>query len=446
MYYSLLRSIRLASDEYGVQVDFEDRLTNLSAIPTGVFARYALIAPQPFAPSTVPGGAENPTMFIRVGKEKLGILVQDDVSRVRWRGSVNKNETDFQIGFLSAGQVSVIALDVGTSYSIRWRLYILPQQYDYFDFYNRVRSQWKSNFTIEGPFEFLYLGPNPNIPIQNPQELAAYLKRKRLRLVALVPYLDYDPGRFSGDVVPRGEYANRILTAIEGVKAVDPAIKCLGCIETDWVAIDPAVLAQNIGFSSINWTQKTYDDLVSSVVTRVGGPAGNAAGDWPLTPTETGTIDCAKLPWQDCVFRDVQGNLKMELYQRDSKWLSSLRVYPKGSGGAGNYQYRFLLENQIKFLLDDIGFDGFYIDEFSQSWNSPGNPFWTYFHSYTGWDGLSADIDPSTAKIVAPPNYIDMGLAGRAARQEICNYALTKKKDRCRQHLFHKRAGATPAG
>ena len=334
MYYSLLRSIRLASDEYGVQVDFEDRLTNLSATPTGIFIRYALIAPQPFAASVVPGGAENPTMFLGAAKEKLGILVQDDVSRVRWDGSVNKNETNFHIGFLtSAGQVSVIALDVGTSYSIRWRLYILPQQYDYFDFYNRVRSQWKSNFTIEGPFEFLYLGPNPNIPIQNPQELAAYLKRKRLRLVALVPYLDYDPGRFSGDVVPRGEYANRILTAIEGVKAVDPAIKCLGCIETDRVTIDPAVLTQNIDFSSINWTQKKYDDLVSTVQKRVG-----KAGNWCLKPEETGTIDSAKLPWQDSVFRDAQGNLEMELYQRDSKWLSSLRVYPKGSGGAGNYQ------------------------------------------------------------------------------------------------------------
>jgi len=43
--------------------------------------------------------------------------------------------------------ISCIALDVAASYSIRWRLYVLPSHSDYFDFVNRIRSEWKMNFT-----------------------------------------------------------------------------------------------------------------------------------------------------------------------------------------------------------------------------------------------------------------------------------------------------------
>jgi len=49
-YYSLLRRIQLLQNEQGCQIDFEDRLRNLRAKPTGIFTHYAIIAAQPFAP------------------------------------------------------------------------------------------------------------------------------------------------------------------------------------------------------------------------------------------------------------------------------------------------------------------------------------------------------------------------------------------------------------
>lgn len=98
--YSLLRRIQLLSNEHGFQIEFEDRLTNLRAKPTGIFVHYAIIAPQPFETDSItPEAAENPTIYLDAGKETLGVLVQDDISRVRWAGGINKNEADFQIGF-----------------------------------------------------------------------------------------------------------------------------------------------------------------------------------------------------------------------------------------------------------------------------------------------------------------------------------------------------------
>jgi hypothetical protein len=83
-----------------------------------------------------------------------------------------------------------------------------------------------------------------------------------------------------------------------------------------------------------------------------------------ISTAETAIIDQANLPWKDSVRRDVNGNLDMEVYKP----------------------------------------------------------------VYTGWDGISADIDQSTAEIVTNGFYIDMGLAGRTARKEICEYALKNRK------------------
>jgi hypothetical protein len=428
MSYSLRRRIHLIQDEQTYQIEFEDRLTNLRAGPTGVFVHYALIAPQSFEPDSVTpgGGAENPTMFLDAGKDQLGILVQDDVSRVRWGGSINNNGADFQVGFApSSTLVSCIALDVDASYSVHWRLYVLPPHSDYFDLVNRVRSEWKTNFTIDGPFQFFDLTGDAPI-LQNPQELAAYLKRKRLRVVGLTSLLDYIPFGSFPNVLLRSDYKSRMQIAINALRTADPTIKCLGCIETDWVIIDPDILAQNIGFSSNNWTPQIYQTLVSSILNPNRTPPVTVGSDGTSVftlPNETAIIQNAKLPWADSLWLQ-NGQLELYLFG-SSPTLTVMRVFPGILRGVANYQRQFLLDNQIKFLLNDVGFDGFYIDDFSQSWGSPT----TSFHTYTGWDGISADIDSSTSEIASPNGfYVDMGLAGRAARREICEYAIKNGK------------------
>jgi hypothetical protein len=136
--------------------------------------------------------------------------------------------------------VTCIALDVGESYSIRWRLYVLPSHSDYFEFVNRIRSEWQTNFTIDGPFQSFDLAGDSST-LQDPQELAAYLKRKRLRVVDLTPLLDYIPFGSFPNVLLRSDYESRMRTAINALKTADPEIKFLGCIETDWVIIDPDI-------------------------------------------------------------------------------------------------------------------------------------------------------------------------------------------------------------
>jgi hypothetical protein len=65
----------------------------------------------------------------------------------------------------------------------------------------------------------------------------------------------------------------------------------------------------------------------------------------------------------------------------------------------------------VKFLVDDVGLDGFYIDEFSLFW----------VRSHDRWDGFTVDIDGRTGQIVR--KYAHCSVAGIQPRLDLCRYA-----------------------
>ena len=375
-FYRIDRTVRLRADK----VEFEDRITNTRGEPTGFIVRNSVIASGPFSTVFTPGSAENPVIFLAGGKSRLGVLAEDSLSRIRFEANVGlpANQAKFSVGNF--------ALDAGKDCTLRWTVYVLERNADYFDLVNRVRRDWNTNFTIEGPFCFFDVG----LPLlRDPEQLKAYLQRKKLGIAALSPWLDYDPGSFD-QVWPRHEYKTRMQEAARLLKEADPAIKCIGCIETDWVTAYPDQI-------------KNGDKLP-----RYGLGSGS------LNAEQTCIIDEAGLPWKDSVKRRADGGLELELYGRGGKPQMALCVYPR----IGNYQYEFLM-GQVKFLLEEVGLDGFYIDEFSQGWRG-GIP------SYEGWDGVSAEVNPATGEIRR--TYVDCSLAGIDARVKLCRYALDRGK------------------
>lgn len=377
-FFSLRRTVVLENGK----MEFEDRLANLTDAPVGLLVRNSLTASESFISAVSPGGAENPTIFLAGAGGSLGLVMEDDVSRLRFKPvlSVPGRQAEFQVtGF---------TLDVGKSYTLRWTIYLLGAGASYFHFINRVRQDWRTDFPIQGPFAFFDLS---SPLLSDPMRLKSYLKRKSLRIVALSPWLDYDPGSFDR-VWPREEYKERVQRAIRTLKEADPGIQCLGSIETDWVTIYP-------------------ERIKGGEKLPVAGPGAHGV----LTAEQTAVIDNANLPWKDSVKRNANGNLTLELYISGGKPQTSLSVYP----AVGNHQYDFML-GQVKFLLDEVGVDGVYIDEFSQGWD--GIPH----RDYTAWDGWSAEIDPKTGRIGR--KYIDCSLRGVAARVNLCNYALKRGK------------------
>jgi len=374
--YRLQRRVNIANRK----VEFEDELTNLGTEPVGFIVRHSLTAPTPFREAFAPGGAENPTIFLAAERDSVGLVAEDGLSRLRFEPSLGlpANQARFR--------VANFALGGGQRRVLRWAVYVLPGGADYFDFVNQVRRDWGTVLTIDGPFAFFDVGTPL---LERPENLRAYLRRKRLAFAALSPWLDYDPGSFER-VWPRGEYQERMQRAVRALKAADPAIRCLGCVETDWVTIYPERIPGGERLPSYH----TGSGLLNAEQTRI--------------------LDAANLPWKDSVKRRADGNLELELYSRGGKSQTALSVYPR----VGNHQHEFLL-GQVQFLLDEVGLDGFYIDEFSQGWRG-GIP------SYEGWDGVSAEVDPRTGLIQR--RYVDCSLAGVEARVRLCQAALQRGK------------------
>lgn len=379
-HYRLRRKIHIGKE----RIHFEDRLTNLTGEPVGLIVQNNVTAPKPFREAQATSGAENPTIFMVGEKNCLGLLAEDNLSRVRFDPSLGLNTNQGRF------RVADFALDGGKTVTLRWSLYPLARFARYFDFLNQIRREWNTNFTIQGPFSFFDLS---SPLLDDPPALKAYLERRRLKIAALSPWLDYDPDSFDR-VWPREEYKERMQKAIRALKAADPNILCVGCIETDWVTIYP-------------------ERILGGDKLPMASP-GAGSGPHRLNAEQTRIVEAANLPWMDSVKRDENGNLTLELYSRGGKPQTALAVYP----AVGNYQYKFLMD-QVRFLLDEVGMDGFYIDEFSQAWQG-GIP------SYHGWDGISAHVDRRTGQIRR--KYVDCSLAGIQARVNLIRYALDRGK------------------
>jgi hypothetical protein len=396
-YYALHRTVEIVNGK----VEFDDRLTNLDQSSVGIFVWSKITTEDPYVDVSTPQGAENPSMFLSSTGSCIGVHLEDNFSRMHYDPVIGLplNQALFRIRDM--------ALDVGTAHTLEWTLYPFPANADPFSFANRVRADWGTNFTVDGPyayFDSLAGGGSLWMPWQDPDQLKAYLTRRRLGLVAILPFLDYDPGS-ADHVWSRAEYTTNIAPVISAIKAADPNVKCLGSVETDWITI--------------------YPDQITGGDQLPQASPSNPAFEIELTPAQTQIILDADLPWEAGMHMGVPyktsykktkaGNLTLELYTRGGVPQTAVAVYPE----IGNYQYQFMLD-QLDFLLNDMGLDGVFIDQFSMI-NSTTR-------TYGQWDGLCAEIDPGTGGIVPNSECVDANLSGIGARVNLCQYVLDRDK------------------
>jgi hypothetical protein len=358
----------------GNRILVSDTFTNPAAEPVGIVIRHRLATPLSFVRPRIGLRACDSFVFGATPEMDVGVLAEDDVSRAMFAGFCQGNTLGFRLGnFGLAG---------GTTYTFRWLIYLLPPTQNPLALVHRVRYDFGSNHTIPGPCSFFdAAGPL----VDDPAALRAYLERRPLGIAMLSPWLDYDPGSISY-TLSRQDYKTMMQRALRALKAVSPGLRVIGCIETDWVGIFP-------------------DRIPAGE--KLPSPRSGATGSAWLEGEAAQVIRDSKLPWLDSLKLDAKGRPVLELYTRGGKPQWALGVYP----APGNYQARFLLE-QARFLCEEVGLDGWYIDEF--------NPYWVKSHDR--WDGYSVSIDTGTGRILK--RYSDASLAGIGPRLDLCRYAV----------------------
>ena len=368
----------------GHKLNIKDTLTNTTNSPVGVIVEntirrrgmvHIVLGGANVSPRTLT--AENPTVFASQEASSLGVIAEDSVFRLQFEARLSRTHVRFGARHLG--------LDKGTSYTLRWAVYPFDRKADYFDFVNSVRRDWKTNFTIVGPWDFF----NIMDPLLDDHDrLKAVLKRKKVRIAALTPWVFY----YDGAALPRAEHKAMLQKAIRALKKAAPDIKCIGCTENNIVSFDRAKLKQNKLFDAVCRGSGRYPLVLSAELTRA--LEGSS-------------------PWRDSLVKTPDGRAMIE------DCLPKSFVHQMVYSEPDNYQARHLMD-AVKFLVDEVGTDGVYIDQFNLAFEPRQR------YHYAKWDGFTVDINAETGRI--DRKYTDGGLVGAKVRKSLCEYVVSKGK------------------
>lgn len=389
--YSLRRMIRLDGNKFTVS----DTIRNKTQENLGVLYKSDVTSPVAFKERLLSGdnqtseqmAAENPTVFVAQSKSSLGWLAEDAILRLQLSTFARSSQAD-----MSALR---FALPPGQSYTFKWSVYPQKAGSDYWTFINQVRRDWKVNTQVIGPFMWRGLTKGEFMKrLTDPVALRQYLTRERAQVVALMPWLDYDNfNALTGKPATRAETKALFQEAYKAIKAVNPQIKVIGCIEGNIVTLP--------------------DELALEIRTAFKGRSSGCA---PCSKEQMEILGRHMLRWQDCLLKNKQGNHLLESYYRGSRadyQMLAIGVIPALNNG----QHLFWLD-QAKFLLEDVGLDGLYIDQFNLAFGNLQR------YSYDKWDGVTVDIDPATGEILR--KYTDGAWVSVGAQKNLVDYVMKK--------------------
>ena len=391
--YSLTRTVRIVGDK----VKVFDTIKNTDAQPVGILIRHSVTAPESFKDCRLAGVPElsignapaNPTIFVNTGKAAVGVLAEDNVLRLQFSAASRPNRAFFK--------ASRFGLGPGKERTCEWTLYPMDKKADYWAFVNRVRKDWRIAYTIQGPFGWFHVQRKRQI-LSDPGRLRRYLERKRLKIVVLAPWPDHsNMDDDTGDAITREKYKTIMQDAIRRFKEVDPGILCIGALE--------AACAMTF---SMQDAAKLHKEM----------PGKRGYHRIPMSLLKEMRLRDPN--FADCLFIDNKGQPLVGLYIQGVRgkppWIK--RAWLPAYSAPGNAQRENMLE-QERFLMEEVGMDGVYMDCFSHAWGAP-----IFRYSSDRWDGLTVNIAPETGRI--EDKYLDAGFVGTEVRAEYIRKVLDK--------------------
>ena len=326
--------------------------------------------------------AENPSLFLTSDNSRLGWLAEDDVLRLQMDAATSINSA-----FVTARR---FAFRPGESYTFRWVLYPQTRQGDYWEFVNQVRRDWKVNSTVEGPFDYLDVTANLDL-LHNNARLTKYLHRKKLKIVALMPWVDYDNYNAATGRPTTATNSNRYF------KKHGPISRA----STPRFAASAASRA--ISYRCLNTYRSSFSRRrpTSSRISTLSHPS-----KWLCS-------NSVSFPRLDCLLRDQEGHCRYELYYRGkgSREIPMLAIAVYAA--LDNGQNRYWLD-QAPSVMEEVGLDGLYIDQFNMAFHNAQR------YSYDKWDGRTVDINTETGEIAS--RYTDAALVGINAPRSLTDY------------------------
>ena len=247
---------------------------------------------------------------------------------------------------------------------LTYRIDLFDTKTNYFEYINKLRNIFLDRKEIIGPGSFFDIFKNKNF-LDDQAELEQYLEKTKLKVILLAPWLDYDNyDPFNKKFMDRQDYLLNFTEAYRAIKSIDPEIHILGCIQSNIISLPKELqieLQAGLRQEDKNFEGfRKFNDIESEIIRHSGLIPPNKDILWDSDSHPTGEFNYYGFE-----------NEAFEI---------SLVVVPY----EGGFQESFL-ENQVKFLLEDVGLDGIYIDQFNQT-DLDSNQR----HSYYMDDGVSS--------------------------------------------------------
>ena len=316
-------------------------------------------------------GPTNPTAFMTSGEYSVGIVAEDTVSR----SQLEMSQTNSTVSVGTSG----CGVPAGGEIVREWSIYPV-QNRGYYDFINVVRGEWGVNYTIPGPIWFDSSTEKWFPPTIDP------------KVTTVSVWFEYCCMK-ANEGQDRAAYAERTRREVEEVRRRFPEMKLLSLLESNLIYFDTR---------TVDWGENLHprpeDDLN-------GGKYGQFMGE------DQSRRMLELTPFFDSLIRDERGNVMYDSHYACYPYIN-LMVQPE----EGNSRYR-LFEDQFRFLLDDLGLDGVYIDQF-QAFGFTG-------YSENQWDGCSILLaDDGT---IARKRY-QYGITGAAGRSKLVRQVIDRGK------------------
>ncbi len=372
--YRITRSIELRDGKYYIK----DTVENKTNAPLGLSIRHNVTTSQKLRAGDVylvgnkdcPGTdacAVNPTVYLRQPSSSMGVVVEDNVLRLQLNTLTKGNTTTFG--------TEHFGLDAHKTYTTEWTIYPSTDR-DYWAFINWVRRDWKVNLTIPGPFAF---------------SEGEYLPERNIKIYSIPPWFEYA----SGSGTSRDDFIKILKPKITNLLAAQPDALPIGMLECNLVIVERAKLADSDKIPIIDQSSDrrgTYGQECNAEQTKV----------------------FEKLPWFDCMLKTTDGRVLVDTYYSNSAFID-LMVYP----APGNHQFQYLRDN-ADFLMDQVGFKGVYIDQFTLAVRGLGQRDRCDFSK---WDGHTVDLNERGE---ISRKYTDAALVGAKARADIIKHVAAK--------------------
>ena len=299
----------------------------------------------------------NPTLYLADQQGAAGFVVEDTVSRVLLEMEASGNV--FEMASKGVG------LPAGKSLNVEWCIYPMAGgERGYFDFINQVREDWGVNNTVPGPY-LIRAQQYPGLT---------------LRFASVSPWFEYADGL----EYTREQYVKATSEKVAELRKQFPGVKLMALLETNLVNFDS---------TTVPWGKElplTYGDRTN--------PA-TAYGQY-LSPDLSRKLN-EVTPLRDSLLHDKDGNIMVDtvyVYQK-KPWINLMPQLEKG-----NARYNQMME-QIDFVMQNVDFDGIYIDQF--------NPTLRDGVSFDRWDGYSVTLDKEGRILSKSYNYAITGAEGR---------------------------------